>query len=200
MPFSDSFELTKAFSEGDENSLKLYFNEFYPALCVYANSFTHNMEVAKEIASEAFYKTWTYREQFINPGSIRAYLYVLVRHDASRWHIKDQKLKIVPLKDFWRAQLLDHDEFSRLVKAETFGILYNTIESLPPECRKVFKLLLTGRKIAEIADLLKVSVSTVKAQKARGITLLKKRIDPSALFIISFLELNNHIENVQMIS
>ncbi|WP_276504916.1 RNA polymerase sigma factor [Terrimonas pollutisoli] len=54
---SDNVELTGAFQQGDIKALNAYFDEFYPALCYYANSYTHDMEVAKEIASEAFVKT-----------------------------------------------------------------------------------------------------------------------------------------------
>src|SRR5687768_10830748 len=93
----DSPELIQAFQQGYVKALEVYFNEFYPALCYYANSYTHDMEIAKEIASEAFVKTWKYREQFTNAGSIRAYLYKVVRGDASNWHIKKQRSPVSAL-------------------------------------------------------------------------------------------------------
>jgi RNA polymerase sigma-70 factor (ECF subfamily) len=175
--FTDSPELVQAFQQGDVKALEVFFNEFYPALCYYASSYTHDMEVAKEIASEAFVKTWKYREQFTNAGSIRAYLYKVVRGDASSWHIKKQRLPLTALPDDEDPALQDVDEFAKLVKAETLRLIYNAIESLPAECRKIFRLLyIDGKKVAEIANELNLSPSTVKAQKARGLALLRKKI------------------------
>jgi RNA polymerase sigma-70 factor (ECF subfamily) len=166
-----------AFQQGDEKALEVYFNEFYPSLCYYASSYTHDMEIAKEIASEAFVKTWKYREQFTNAGSIRAYLYKVVRGDASSWHIKKQRNPIRALPDNEDFVSPYPDEFAKLVKAEMLRHIYNAIEALPAECRKIFRLLyIDGKKVAEIADELNLSPSTVKAQKARGLALLRKKI------------------------
>lgn len=175
--FNDSVELTLSFQQGDQKALVIYFNEFYPALCSYAFSFTHDMETARELASEAFFKTWTYRQQFTEPGSIRAYLYKVVRGDASRWRQKKQRLDVVAISDDEDPESTDPDEFARLVKAETLRHVYNAIEQLPGECRKVFRMLyVEGKKVKEIAKELNISPSTVKAQKARGLILLRKKI------------------------
>jgi RNA polymerase sigma-70 factor, ECF subfamily len=187
--FNDSSRLSKAFQRGDTKALEVYFNVFYPALCYYASSYTHDMEVAKEIASEAFVKTWKYREQFTNAGSIRAYLYKVVRGDASSWHIKKQRFPLAPIPDEEDPSLQDADEFAKLVKAETLRHLYNAIENLPAECRKIFRLLyIDGKKVAEIADELNISPSTVKAQKARGLALLRKKITLLVLSIPVLVE------------
>lgn len=175
--FTDKQEIVEAFQQGDQKALEAYFNEFYRALCYYAFSYTHDMEVAKEIASEAFIKTWKYREQFVNPGSIRAYLYKIVRGDASNWHKAQQRLPLSHIKDDEDFVSMDSDEFSKLVKAETLRHIYYGIESLPPECRKIFRLLyIDGKKVSEIAEQLQISTSTVKAQKARGLAMLRNKI------------------------
>ena len=187
--FKDSPQLVQAFQQGDIKALQLCFDEFYAALCYYACSYTHDMEVAKEIASEAFIKTWKYREQFTNAGSIRAYLYKVVRGDASDWHIKKQRYPISALPDNEDFVTPDPDEFAKLVKAEMLRHIYNAIENLPTECRKIFRLLyIDGKKVAEIAEQLNLSPSTVKAQKARGLALLRKKITLLVLSIPVLVE------------
>jgi RNA polymerase sigma-70 factor (ECF subfamily) len=48
------------------------------------------------------------------------------------------------------------------------------MEELPSECHKVFmKLFVEGKSVVEAAAELKVAVSTVKNQKARGIKILR---------------------------
>lgn len=187
--FRDSIQLTLAFQQGDEKALEAYFNEFYPALCIYACSFTHDMEIAKDIASEAFFKTWKYRGQFVNPGSIRAYLYKVVRGDAAAWHKKQLRLPTAAISPNLEAASPDPDAWTSLVEAETYRQVYAAIENLPPECRKIFRLLyIEGKKVAEIAKELQLSPSTVKAQKARGLTMLRKRVSFLALFTIVLVQ------------
>jgi RNA polymerase sigma factor (sigma-70 family) len=70
----------------------------------------------------------------------------------------------------------DRDCFEKMVTAETIHLLYKAIDELPVQCRKVFtKLYVEGKSVAEAAAEMKVTVSTVKNQKARGIKLLKPR-------------------------
>jgi RNA polymerase sigma-70 factor (ECF subfamily) len=187
--FNDNVALTSSFRQGDEKALVIYFNTFYPALCSYAFSYAHDMETAKEIAAEAFYKTWKYRQQFINPGSIRAYLYTIVRRDAAYWHQQKKRFTITALPGDEAIESPEPDEFAKLVKAETLRQLYNAIEQLPVECRKVFRMLyVEGKKVKEIAEELNISPSTVKAQKARGISLLRKKITLLVLSISLLVE------------
>jgi RNA polymerase sigma-70 factor (ECF subfamily) len=76
------------------------------------------------------------------------------------------------------------DEFEKdclhgMISAETVRLLYEAINELPAQCKKVFtKLYVEGKSVAEIATEMNVAVSTVKNQKARGIKLLKPKLSP----------------------
>ena len=79
-------------------------------------------------------------------------------------------------------------EEAAVLKAEVWGEVYRAIASLPEGCRNVFKLsYLEGLKNQEIADELKISINTVKTQKARALELLKLRLKPEAFLLLCLL-------------
>ena len=54
--------------------------------------------------------------------------------------------------------------------------LYNGIQSLPPEQRRIILLSIAGVKGEEIARRLGISINTVKTQKYRGYRTLRNRL------------------------
>jgi len=55
--------------------------------------------------------------------------------------------------------------------------LHEAIYQLPPQCRTIFlKLYIEGKSIAETADELQLTASTIRNQKARGIKLLRVKL------------------------
>ncbi|MFR7809522.1 MAG: sigma factor-like helix-turn-helix DNA-binding protein [Butyricimonas faecihominis] len=64
------------------------------------------------------------------------------------------------------------------------GQLYRAIEELPTECARVFKLGLEGLSNQEIADTLSVSIHTVKTQKQRAMSVLKRRFGIGTILVM----------------
>jgi RNA polymerase sigma-70 factor (ECF subfamily) len=61
--------------------------------------------------------------------------------------------------------------------SEIHAAVHQAIQQLPPKCREVFRLhYLQGMDYEEIAKELKVSISTVRNQKARALALLRKQM------------------------
>ena len=76
------------------------------------------------------------------------------------------------------------------VESEVMWELMTAIDSLPEECRKVFKLsYMEGDDINEVARKLNISTHTVKSQRARAKQLLRERLkDLFPLFAYLFLQ------------
>ena len=64
------------------------------------------------------------------------------------------------------------------IRTDVTMLLYGEIETLlPPKTRQVFKLIyMEGLKPQEVAELLKISVKTVRTQKNRAVKLLKNKV------------------------
>ena len=71
----------------------------------------------------------------------------------------------------------EKDCTENIIRAETLRQVKEAMEQLPAQCKKVFyKLYIEGKTVAETANELHLTVSTIKNQKARGIKLLKLRL------------------------
>ena len=55
--------------------------------------------------------------------------------------------------------------------------IFAAMDKVPTQCREVFvKHFIEGKKVAEIAEEMNISVGTVKTHKVRGINLLQKSL------------------------
>jgi RNA polymerase sigma-70 factor (ECF subfamily) len=74
-----------------------------------------------------------------------------------------------------------------IAENEILSVLSSSLDLLPTECAKVFKLCLDGWEIKEIADQLGKSESTVYKQKKEAITILRKKLSKDKLFFLILL-------------
>ena len=68
--------------KGDEGAFRVLFDEFYTALCLFAERFLGEREAAADVVQEAFLKYWDRHMDFDNYYKIKSFLYVVVRHDC----------------------------------------------------------------------------------------------------------------------
>ena len=60
-----------------------------------------------------------------------------------------------------------------MIEEESYRIISQAIDALPPQSARVIKLSLDGKQNKEIAELLGISVNTVKTLKYRSLESLK---------------------------
>jgi RNA polymerase sigma factor (sigma-70 family) len=66
---------------------------------------------------------------------------------------------------------------ARYTSTENLHLLHKAIEELPPRCKQIFQLLyIQGKKTEEVAKEMSISPDTVRAQKARGLNLLRPKL------------------------
>ena len=186
---SNETEYVLAFQQGEEKGFDFFFRDLFPALCFFANHILDNRCEAEDIASAAFIKIWKRHSQFNDAKNIRSYLYQIVRNDCLKC-LQQKERRVRMQKEVEYLTIVETKDYceSDIIRAEFFSALYKALNSLPTECRKVFKMLyIEGKKVSEIAEELKISPSTVKSQKARGLALLKKKFINTPLFFFLIL-------------
>lgn len=166
------------------HQLKSLFDLLYLRLCRFADQIIADSATAEDIVQEAFIKFWQRNTEIKDLPAIKTFLYVMVRN-ACLNHLKHQKVA----QKFAQTQTqTEIAEEAAVLKAEVWGEVHRAIASLPEGCRNVFKLsYLEGLKNQEIADELKISINTVKTQKARALELLKLRLKPETFLALCFL-------------
>lgn len=164
------------FAKGNQQALAWFYHSLYPALSLFAYHFVKDRAAAEEIASDGFIKTWQQNSKLDTAGSIRAYLYTVVRNDCIRF-IKKENKKSKSLREIPIPISIDETGFDKMVMAELSRHLNDALHKLSPGACSVLRLhFLEGKSLREIAEELQLSQSTVKTQKQRGLKALQKKL------------------------
>jgi RNA polymerase sigma-70 factor (family 1) len=170
-------QLVDNFQHGNQAAFGKLFHLLYPALCFYALRFTHDQGAAEDIAEESFLKVWDKRKSFSHFKVLRSFLYSTVRNACLNW-IKQKERHSTHEKLFAaHAVIVEPSILENIVRAEVFLDVYTAFGKLPHKCREIMSMVFfEGKNIREIAEELHLSVNTVKAQKRRGILLLRGKL------------------------
>lgn len=178
-------QLIIGFKNGDEKVFKKVFDHYYPNLLFFIFKLTGSREEAEDISLRAFQALFNRCNAFESEINIKAFLYICGRNSALNY-LKAEQNKREKLQKF--AQRMEDDTFLEYefgIKQGVVAAIYRAIEELPIECRKVFKMLYYEELTpAEIADLLKVTVSTVYNQKSRALKALRLKFADSAIAVL----------------
>jgi len=166
-----------SFRKGGPDALQSLLKQFYSPLCLFAERLLGDKAASEDIVGEAFIKLWNKRHNFENLHNLKAFMYITVRN-ACLNQLKQAKRESLNQKQL--AYLTgEKEEFvlNEMIRSEILQEIMQEVNNLPEQCGKVLKLgYLEGLKNQEIADLMNISVHTVKNQKARAIQLLKVRL------------------------
>ena len=186
----DANEYAPAFQRGEEKGFDFFFRELFPSLCFFANRILNNKCEAEDIASYAFVKIWKRHSQFDNAKNIRSYLYQIVRNDCLRFNHQQKRSKNIT-KEIRYLSIgdLENNYEADIIRAELLGEIYKAIDTLPTQCRRIFKMLyIQGKSVKEISSELEISASTIRTQKSRGLAVLNLKVKfLPLLFLIFFL-------------
>ena len=151
---------------------KLFFHFFLP-LKTFSYSILKAKEIAEEAVSDVFIEIWSKRKQLLEIEDLKMYLYVSVRNASLRRLQQTQKTTMLSLDELEvEFPSADPNAETFLITGELAQKIELAIESLPPQCKIIFKLAKQDNlKYKEIAQLLNISVKTIDNQLS---TALKK--------------------------
>ena len=156
----------------NNNGIKDYtliFEQYYRRLVYFAYRLLKDREAGEDVVQDVFVMLFEKGVPFENSDLLKSFLYITVRNRCLDY-LKHRKVV---------------EKHQALVESETLSIVKEAIDQLPCECAKVMHLVLLEYNSTEIAEKLDVEPSTVRAQKQRGLLLLKKYI-PQHLFVFVF--------------
>ncbi|MNL47338.1 RNA polymerase sigma factor [compost metagenome] len=139
---------------------------------------------------EVFSKFWLKREGAVEIVSLSSFLYSSVRNACIDLLRKEKRSTLL----FHEAsdQIFDQNDivegeeiFARLLQQ-----VLDNIESLPTQCKTIFKLIyLEGKTTTVVAEMLGLSIQSVRNQKARGLNLLRQKIKPTHLLSLMLVQI-----------
>jgi RNA polymerase sigma-70 factor (ECF subfamily) len=160
--------------EGDENALRLLFETCSPKLFHLAYYYLQAKELAEEVVLDVFMIIWKKRKSLHQVQNIENYLYTSVKNQALHY-IRRNHIPPAEELSLYEIELISESNNPEdiLLDKEYESLVQEAIDSLPPKCREVFRLVLSDRlKNKEIASLLSIIESSVN----QYIALACKRI------------------------
>ena len=171
----------------EEGAFHDLFTRFRSYLVLFAMRRVEQLEVAEDIVQETFITVWESKKTYNSYQGFKAYLYELVQNKCANYlkHrvVEDKYISYVKVTE----EEVDGDY--DLMQEEIYRELYIAIRELPGKCRRVFELHLEGKKNDEIANILGISVLTVKSHKQNAIHFLKERVGNLFLLFVYMNEL-----------
>lgn len=164
----------------DEKAFELLFKLFYERLLHFSLLYVHSPEVAEEVISDVFVKVWSKRRDLAEIANLETYLYVAVKNQSLNQVSRHSGYFVPPAKSLPLDSLVDtFDPQKEIELRELQFDIDKAVESLPPQCRAVFKLIREdGFKYKEVAEILNLSTRTVETQLARALKKLSVALEP----------------------
>lgn len=168
---------------GDQEAYRYVYDTHYQVLCYTANKYVHDQFVAETIVGDIIFKLWERRESIDINTSLRSYLARSVRNASldylrskrQRYEVAQSRLADNDDIDDTMGMASGDDPLANVIGDELEARVEEAISALPYESRRVFEMSrFMGKKQAEIADELGISVSTVKYHIGNALKLLTR--------------------------
>lgn len=178
MPENDKIKrlLSEIAVHDDQSAYKELFLMMHGRLSSFATSILKSKYDAEEVVSDVFMRIWEKRVQLAQVESPLFYLFTAVKNQSINRLNSDKKNRQIS-PEHWMVQLnsVYFNPEKLMMTAEMLKYINNTINTLPPKCRMVFKLIKEdGLRYKEVAELLGISVKTVEAQMAIALRRIGK--------------------------
>lgn len=174
---------------GDQRAMQIVFDRHYAMLCRFACRIVRSRSMAEEVVDDVLLGLWQRREQLTPDSSLHAWLVRSVRNrslnalrDAAR---TPQRLCLSSVGDKEYLEFLDcifadpRHPLGTLIEKELTDELALSVEALPVECRRVFRMVrMESMTYGQVAEKLGISVNTVKYHMKNALGTLGRRFGP----------------------
>jgi len=182
-------EMIAAILAGESQRFHDLIRPYERSVYVMALSFVHDEFDAEEIAQEAFLKAFRNLASFRGEAKFGTWLISITLNEARSRLRRKKLIKMEPLEasndddgsHVSPALLRDWKEIpsEALERSEMRSLLQKAVEGLPPIYREIFVLRdIEELSIAETADVLQITVASVKVRLHRARVALQKTLAP----------------------
>ena len=180
---------------GKIRAFEKLFALYYPRLFKYAFHFLQNSFEAEDLVQEVFIEVWKRRKIFDNENHFSSYLFTALRNKclnllkrrvteenylATQAHLASEEL--------YHISFGVDDGFISMEKKLT-RVIEEVISEMPDRCGEAFRLKwLEGKKIREIAEMMKISTTMVDKHLAKGLEIARKKMSSNLVFFFICLK------------
>jgi len=174
----DDDTLLSRLREGDDLAFKIIFDRFYVRLCVFANRYLRDHDASKDVVNDVFIRFLGAPKCFQHIDHVLSSLYLATKHAA----LNHQKARIRSKKrdSAFHAEVGEEESFYliEVMRVEMLNTLYEAISELPKKAGKIIReTYLEGRSNQEVAEEMGISMQTLRNQKSRALSILRRRLN-----------------------
>lgn len=179
LPIDPSHENSKQrIAAGDQDAFRELFNFYCKKLTQFARSIVKSNDAAREIVDEVFIRIWRNKATISDIQNLKVYLYTATKNTALNYLSAHARRNVSEGFDFFSADLRDDETPERkLINSEILRNIRAAIDSLPPRCKMVFKLVREdGLSYKEVGEILNISHKTVDAQMVIAVRQISEKV------------------------
>jgi len=160
-------------TETPDNTLEQIISDLLPDLVRYVRKCTMSVHDTEDIVQEALLSGYKALKEGTEPVSIRAWIFTIVHNQMINYHRKKGTISTM-VEKLKSSMPQTSEHLSKEIDAE---LIANKVNSLPPTARETIILrYYHGFSYEEIADIMSVSVGTIKQQIFRSLKFLREQI------------------------
>jgi RNA polymerase sigma-70 factor (ECF subfamily) len=153
------------------------FHVYHARLHYYAFTMLKDPDAADDVVQLVFKKLWEKRDELLMEGAIKGYLYKAT-HNLCLNYIRDNKIRKRHTSAATAHTVnVESNTKDKVITGELTSLIHEVMGDLPPQCRLVFvKSRMEGKKYADIAREMDISVKTVEAQIGKALKIFRARL------------------------
>lgn len=165
------------FSRENTATFSPLYSKYWPLLCNYGARYISDPADVEDLVTDVFIRFLDKPRTFNNIVAVRAFLFKCVFNACINWSVLQGRKQ----KNFESlCTYFSHDwedySLSQLVQREAGCELLAAIETIPPQARKVCKLLyFKGMNYDQVAAQMNISRNTVKNHQTGALKVLRKK-------------------------
>jgi RNA polymerase sigma-70 factor (family 1) len=182
-------ELCKRIADGDEVAFASLFNHYYPLLRPFIFKFTRSADKTEEMLQETFMRVWLSRDQLPEIENLHAWIFTI----ASRQCLTAIRTELNHRKKITRLQqqetgLVTNTPLESTQLAEINRLVTQAVNKMPPQRQRIYRMSREqGLKPAAIAEMLSLSVATVKNVLVVALKDIRAHLNASGHMISWFI-------------
>lgn len=168
-------QLLDGIRNADHDVFTTLYSRHFQSLSLAALKYVKDVSIAEEVVQDIFLKLWEAPSTIVNARSLKAYLYRAVINQSINYVNRQKNLSLHHQRI---AEEISQEHIENLIEDHALKeMLYQEIERLPAQCRKVFKMSrFQDLKYREIAEQLNLSEKTVENHIVNALKILRANI------------------------
>ena len=171
----------KKFCSGEESAYQVFFDEYYQILAHFAMKYLQDTEASEDVVHDVILDIYSNKRVFDNLNNLKSFLYLSVKNRCLNY-LEHRKARTNYLNDI---SITQKEEFflDSIIEEEIYFLMHKAIKELPDQIQSIYELSLKGKSNEEIAQMLDLSLDSVKSYKKRGKQMLKEKLKDLMCFL-----------------